>query len=55
LGTNGDVGHDIAVDGTGSAYVTGHTAFADYPTITGAFDTTHGGNSDAFVTTLPTG
>jgi hypothetical protein len=53
-GTNiSESGLGIAVDGTGSAYVTGLTSSADYPTTTGAFDTTHnGGFGDAFVTKL---
>ena len=33
-------GHGIAVDGAGSAYVTGDTARRDFPTTAGAFDTT---------------
>lgn len=37
------------------AYVTGTTSSPDYPTTTGAFDTTfNGGERDAFVTKLPT-
>ena len=40
----------IAVDGTGSAYVTGDTGSANFPTTAGAFDTT--GEGDAFVTKL---
>src|SRR5829696_5430423 len=47
-----DEGHDIAVDGSGSAYVTGQTNSANYPTTPGAFDTTHNGRLDAFVTEL---
>ena len=43
----------IAVDGAGSAYVTGYTAPRTSPTTPGAFDTTHnGGFDDAFVTKL---
>ena len=42
-GTNHDHGHGIAVDETGSAYVTGLTVSADYPTTPGAFDTTFNG------------
>ena len=51
-GTDTDFGLGIAVDGSGRAYVTG-SASANYPTTTGAYDTTSDG--DAFVTKLPTG
>jgi hypothetical protein len=55
-GTGNDRGSGIAVGGRGRAYVTGGTASADYPTTPGAFDRTfNGGDSDAFVTKLPTG
>ena len=48
-----DQGWDIAVDGSGRAYVAGGTDSPDFPTTTGAFDTTYnGGNADAFVTKL---
>jgi hypothetical protein len=47
-----DVGVDIAVDGSGAAYVTGETWSADFPTTVGAFDTTHNGGPDAFVVKL---
>jgi Beta-propeller repeat len=53
-GTSFDRGGDIAVDGSGRAYVTGFTQSADYPTTPGAFDTTWNGGGDAFVTKLPT-
>lgn len=42
----------IALDASGNAYVTGWTESADFPITAGAFDTTHEGNSDAFVTKL---
>jgi len=51
-GTGGDTGDGIAVDASGSAYVTGFTSSADFPTTTGAFDTALGESSDAFVTKL---
>ena len=51
-GTLLDSGSDIAVDGEGRAYVTGHTVSADYPTTSGAFDTTLDGFQDAFATKL---
>jgi hypothetical protein len=55
-GTDFDVGSGIAVDSSGSAYVTGQTFSADYPTTPGAFDTIYDGtSSDAFVTKVPTG
>jgi len=42
----------VAVDGAGSAYVTGQTLSSDFPTTAGAFDTSHNGGNDAFVTKL---
>jgi hypothetical protein len=55
-GSGNDMGSGIAVDGAGSAYVTGRTGSADFPTTLGAFDTTFNGDLDAFVTKLnPTG
>src|SRR5204863_467635 len=45
-------GQAIAVDGAGSAYVTGFTSSADFPTTAGAFDVSYGSDSDAFVTKL---
>jgi hypothetical protein len=59
-GTNGDQGYAIAVDTSGSAYITGLTfpnaTGSAFPTTNGAFDTTQNGILDAFVTKLnPTG
>lgn len=60
-GTDSDFGAGIAVDASGSAYVTGGTFSGPFPTTsdafpttTGAFDTDLGGVEDAFVTKLPT-
>jgi hypothetical protein len=47
-----DFGEGIAVDKSGSAYVTGLTQSADYPTTPGAFDITDNGDKDVFVTKL---
>jgi hypothetical protein len=51
-GTNADYGHGIALDGAGSAFVTGYTASADFPTTPGAVDTVLGGAEDVFVIKL---
>jgi uncharacterized repeat protein (TIGR01451 family) len=53
-GVDHDEGLGIAVDAGGSAYVTGDTgsASSDFPTTTGAFDTSSNGADDVFVTTL---
>ena len=51
-GSDGDGGYGIALDGAGSAYLTGYTVSADFPTTAGAFDTTYNGADDAFVTKL---
>src|SRR5207302_547605 len=42
----------IAVDSVGSAYVTGKTSSANFPTTTGTFQTANAGAYDAFVTKL---
>jgi hypothetical protein len=42
----------IAVDGAGSAYVTGETRSTDFPTSAGAFEMSYRGGGDAFVTKL---
>jgi hypothetical protein len=47
-----DILEDVAIDANGSAYITGSTAGADFPTTPGAFDTVWDGAQDAFVTKL---
>ena len=49
-----DQAADVAVDETGSAYVTGYTGAIDFPTTPGAIDTSfmEGGYSDGFVVKL---
>ncbi len=56
-GEHSDEGQGIAVDGTGTAYVTGLTYSTDFPTTPGAVQPTLGGryHSDAFVTKLVLG
>jgi predicted GH43/DUF377 family glycosyl hydrolase len=48
-GSGEDSAYQVAVDGSGNAYVTGYTDSSDYPTAT-PFDPTRGGTRDAFVT-----
>ncbi|MFN3649593.1 MAG: SBBP repeat-containing protein [Armatimonadota bacterium] len=47
-GTGDDRGYDIAADGDGDIYVTGYTN-GNFPTTTGAYQTSYGGSGDAFV------
>ena len=42
----------IAVDTSGQAYITGYTDSNDFPTTAGAYDTTHNGSNDVFITKL---
>ncbi len=52
LGGHGkDYGYGIAVDGSGSAYVTGYTTSRDFPTIN-PYDGTYNKKGDVFVTKL---
>jgi hypothetical protein len=50
-GKGGAGGFGIATDGSKIVYVTG-LAGSGFPTTTGAFQTTYGGNTDAFITAL---
>lgn len=53
IGSNAtDSANGIAVDAAGNAYVTGSAESTDFPTTAGAFQTAHGGGTDAFVTKL---
>jgi len=55
-GTNYDYGYGVAVDGAGNAYIAGYTYSTDFPTTTGAYQTSHAGSCDVFVSKLnPTG
>jgi Beta-propeller repeat len=56
LGGSGDEsGYGVAVDGSGNAYITGYTESSNFPTTSGAYDTSHGGATDIFITKIPTG
>ncbi len=56
LGGGGDSGGGIAVNAAGNAYVAGETSSLNFPTTVGAFQTTLGGFTDAFMAKLnPTG
>jgi hypothetical protein len=50
-----DFARDVAVDAAGNAFITGSASSSDFPTTSGAFQTTKGspnGTADAFVTKL---
>ena len=50
-GSGNDLGFGIAVDGTGSAYVTGNTNSSDFPTLN-ALQPTGAGGGDGFISKL---
>jgi hypothetical protein len=51
-GGGNDYGYDIAVDGTGNVFVTGHTSSTDFPTLNQYQVDQGDGNYDVFVTRL---
>lgn len=51
-GSSGDAGESITIDSNNCVYVGGWTQSSNYPTTTGAFQTTYGGVRDAIVTKL---
>jgi hypothetical protein len=51
-GSNRDEGNAITVDSSGDASITGDTYSSDFPTTTGAFQTTLDGGEDAFIAKL---
>jgi hypothetical protein len=53
-GTSIDQSNSIAVDSSGSAYVTGYTQSTDFPTTAGTYQTTSAGSNDVFVTKINT-
>jgi len=53
-GSNNDQAAALALDELGCIFIIGHTSSDDFPTTPDAFDTTHNGNSDAFIVKLNT-
>jgi len=51
-GRSCEFGYAIALDSSDNVFVTGETCPPNYPTTTGAFDETHNGLKDVFVTKL---
>ncbi len=53
-GSETDIGYGIFNDASGNAYISGLTVDADinFPTTSGAFDTTHNGGGDVFVSKI---
>jgi hypothetical protein len=55
-GSGQDQANAIETDSTGNTYIAGWTTSTDFPTTTGAYQTTYSGTSDAFVSKInPTG
>jgi uncharacterized repeat protein (TIGR01451 family) len=51
-GTSDDYGNGVAVDGDGNAYITGYTDSTNFPTTSGAYQTSLAGYTDALMSKL---
>ena len=51
-GSGGDEAMSITIDSSGNVYVTGGTRSMDFPTSTGAYDTSFNGDEDIFISKL---
>jgi len=51
-GSEWDLANGLAMDADGDAYLVGATDSTDYPTTAGAYQETHGGRVDVFITKL---
>jgi len=54
-GSNADTAYALAIDSSGNVYVAGETASSNFPTTAGAYKTSYGGGTDAFISKLNSG
>jgi parallel beta-helix repeat protein len=54
-GTGSDNGRVLAVDGTGKIHLAGYTASTNFPTTSGAYQTTNAGGNDVFLVDFDSG